>query len=308
MNVHIEYAGEGSGLVWLASHLPWPPFSNRSRNWIQFLFCFVFEKVSYSVQPVIGSSSMFRWKRQESGSQLKARRGTNMRFLPLDWPSSDLINDDDSSSNNKKSHGDHQQQSATLASTLLLAAGLLVILVMAVLIVFSVYYRPSTSSNKKKKKKKNINIISSSNNSDNKNQSQSSGANNINSTSSTDGISNETGGGINAEAEHEDEDESTPMKALNNNGRMMTASSTSGSIKITLVWNHAHHDIIYITCIHFKTKKWHNNPPLFSFNEIDNKRHSKHFFVFPVCFKFQFANFIHQVSPTWQTPMQNCTI
>jgi hypothetical protein len=44
------------------------------------------------------------------------------------------------------------------------------------------------------------------------------------------------------------------MKALNNNGRMtMTASSTSGSIKITLVWNHAHHDIIYITCIHLKT-------------------------------------------------------
>ncbi|EFX71807.1 hypothetical protein DAPPUDRAFT_255323 [Daphnia pulex] len=34
------------------------------------------------------NGSMFRWKRQESGSQLKARRGTNMRFLPLDWPPS----------------------------------------------------------------------------------------------------------------------------------------------------------------------------------------------------------------------------
>ena len=85
------------------------------------------------MQPV-GASG--RWKR----NQMKARRGTNMRFLPLDWPSSQ----------NETTHsGSSQGESAVLASTLLLAAGLLVILVMAVLIVFSVYYRPANSNSKK---------------------------------------------------------------------------------------------------------------------------------------------------------------
>lgn len=161
-----------------------------------------FLQVSYSVQPVTASGSMFRWKRQEAGSQQKARRGTNMRFLPLDWPSGDSRN-----TSGKSSH-DGDQPPAVLASTLLLAAGLLVILVMAVLIVFSVYYRPT----------QNKNIASSNDSSDQKS-----------SASAVGGV------GSSAQEDHDEEDnedEATPMKALNNNGRM---ASTSGSVKITLV-------------------------------------------------------------------------
>jgi hypothetical protein len=81
---------------------------------------------------------MFRWKRQESGSQLKPRRGTKMRFLPLDWPSSGHTQSGKASNSPNGGSDDEPQSSAVLASTLLLSAGLLVILVMAVLIVFSV--------------------------------------------------------------------------------------------------------------------------------------------------------------------------
>lgn len=131
------------------------------------------EQVSYSVQPV---GMIGRWKRSGSaGSQLKPHKGTNMRFLPLDWPSTQ---------NNSSSEKTTSGESAVLASTLLLAAGLLVILVMAVLIVFSVYYRPD--KNRKSEQK--------------------------------------------TEHEADNEDESTPMKTLNNNGR-----TASGSIKTTLV-------------------------------------------------------------------------
>ncbi len=98
--------------------------------------------------PVIGSGSMFRWKHQESGSQLKPRRGTNMRFLPLDWPPSGHTKSGKASNSPNGGSDDEPQPSAVLASTLLLSAGLLVILVMAVLIVFSVYYRPAQNKNK----------------------------------------------------------------------------------------------------------------------------------------------------------------
>jgi hypothetical protein len=90
---------------------------------------------------------MFRWKRQESGSQLKAHRGTNMRFLPLDWPPSGHTKSGKASNSPNGGSDDEPQPSAVLASTLLLSAGLLVILVMAVLIVFSVYYRPAQNKN-----------------------------------------------------------------------------------------------------------------------------------------------------------------
>ncbi|XP_057381732.2 extracellular matrix organizing protein FRAS1-like [Daphnia carinata] len=147
-----------------------------------------FLQVSYSVQPVTGSGSMFRWKRQEAGSQ-QTRRGTNMRFLPLDWPGSG------DSRNSSGSH-DGDQTPAVLASTLLLSAGLLVILVMAVLIVFSVYYRPTQHKNKDSSDQKS------------------------------------SGVGASSAQDDEEDNEATPMKALNNNGRM---ASTSASVKITLV-------------------------------------------------------------------------
>lgn len=95
-------------------------------------------KVSYSVQPV-GVVAGTRWRRHS-----KPRRGTNIRSLPLDWPSPPNGNAGD------RADTSNGGQSAVLASTLLLAAGLLVILVMAVLIVFSVYYRPSNGKKNRK--------------------------------------------------------------------------------------------------------------------------------------------------------------
>jgi preprotein translocase subunit SecG len=172
---------------------------------------------------------MFRWKRQESGSQLKARRGTNMRFLPLDWPPSVHTKSGKASNSPNGGSDDEPQPSAVLASTLLLSAGLLVILVMAVLIVFSVYYRPAQNKNK------NHNRNSSSSDTNH----ISDDIKNIQTGGSGGPASIIGAGGVEAvaaepfpEEEEEEDSESTPMKALNNNGRI---ASTSGSIKITLV-------------------------------------------------------------------------
>jgi hypothetical protein len=170
---------------------------------------------------------MFRWKRQESGSQLKDRRGTNMRFLPLDWPPSGHTKSGKASNSPNGGSDEEPQPSAVLASTLLLSAGLLVILVMAGLIVFSLYYRPAQNKNK------------------NHNRSSSSSDTNhisddIKNIRGSGGPADIIGAGRDEEAvaaepfpeeEEEEENESTPMKALNNN----RIARTSGSIKITLV-------------------------------------------------------------------------
>lgn len=104
-------------------------------------------QVSYSVQPV-GLTS--RWKRQQgafqndesngtSASTLETRRGTNIRFLPLDWPPDQM---------------DSKSERTAFTSTLLLAVGLLVILVMAVTILVSIYCRSIKHQQKENNRKR----------------------------------------------------------------------------------------------------------------------------------------------------------